>query len=70
MPKLKRFIPDYRVLRAKLRLSQHAFWGRLGVKQSSGCRYEEPGYDIPRPVELLAYSVYVDGNPIDSKDFK
>ena len=70
MEKKKRFITDYRLLRAKLRLSQKEFWGRIGVDQCSGSRYEKPGYPIPRAVETLAHLVYVEGNPVDSRGFK
>lgn len=70
MPAKKRFIRDYRVLRAKLRLSQAAFWSRIGVTQTTGSRYESGKWVVPTPVATLAHSVYVDGNPVDARDFK
>jgi len=41
-----------RLMRHKTRLNQSAFWGRIGVTQSGGSRYET-GRPIPNPVKLL-----------------
>lgn len=47
-------------LRDKLKLNQATFWGRLGVTQSGGCRYEG-GRTMPRPVKRLYFLTYVVG---------
>lgn len=39
-------------LRVHLGLSQTEFWGRVGVLQSAGSRYES-GHSIPKPVQIL-----------------
>jgi transcriptional regulator with XRE-family HTH domain len=46
--------------------SQEVFWGRIGVTQAGGCRYER-GRNIPRPVRLLVFASYVAGIPLDSR---
>lgn len=66
----KKFIRNYRLTRQKLRLSQGAFWGRIGVTQSTGSRYEQGKTEIPVSVEILAHDVYINKNPIDAKDFQ
>lgn len=40
--------------------NQTEFWGRLGVTQSGGCRYET-GRNIPTAVRRLFVLVYVAG---------
>lgn len=45
-------IKDYRSLRRKMDLNQSEFWGRLGITQSGGSRYES-GRKIPKPVMAL-----------------
>jgi transcriptional regulator with XRE-family HTH domain len=45
------------VLRKKLDLSQTAFWGRLGITQSGGSRYEN-GHVVPRYLQLLLELTY------------
>ena len=66
--KIKR-ISDYRMMRAKLNLSQTEFWGRLGATQTSGCRYEN-GRSVPKAVAVLAHRVYVMGDDIDARDYR
>jgi DNA-binding transcriptional regulator YiaG len=44
-------------IRDKLGLNQSEFWGRLGVTQSGGSRYES-GRKIPRPVQRLIAIAY------------
>lgn len=44
-------------LRAKLKLSQAEFWGRIGVTQSGGSRYES-GRSIPAPTKTLLTITY------------
>lgn len=66
----KKFIRNYRLTRQKLRLSQGSFWGRIGVTQSTGSRYEQKKTEIPLSVEMLAHDVYMNNNPIDAKDFQ
>ena len=46
-----------RLVRDKLGLNQSEFWGRLGVTQSGGSRYES-GRKIPRPVQRLIAIAY------------
>ena len=48
---------DIKVLRKTLKLQQTAFWGRIGVTQSGGSRYEA-GRDIPEPTLILLNIVY------------
>lgn len=43
--------------RVKLDLNQTEFWGRVGVTQSGGSRYES-GRRIPKPVKLLLDLAY------------
>lgn len=52
-------------LRENAKESQITFWARVGVTQSTGCRYES-GAPIPKPVRMLMYAVYVAGMMIDS----
>lgn len=53
---LKRF-------RISKRESQEKFWGRFGVTQSSGSRFET-GLGIPAPVAILV-KLYLDGKLTD-----
>jgi hypothetical protein len=57
MPALS--IPDLKKYRISKRESQEKFWGRFGVTQSSGSRFET-GLAIPTPVALLL-KLYVNG---------
>lgn len=50
---------DLRQLRISRRESQEKFWGRFGVTQSSGSRFET-GLSIPAPVAILL-KLYVNG---------
>lgn len=52
-------------LRENAKESQTTFWARVGVTQSTGCRYEG-GATIPKPVRMLLYAVYVAGVELDS----
>lgn len=61
-------IKDYKTLRANMRLNQAEFWGRLGVTQSGGSRYEN-GRSVPKAVAILAHLVYVQGQDICASDF-
>ena len=47
-------------LRRSLHLAQSTFWGRLGVTQSGGSRYEQ-GRPLPASVAQLLETVYVKG---------
>lgn len=62
-------IKDYRALRRKLDLNQGEFWGRLGVTQSGGSRYES-GRAVPKAVSVLAHLVYIKGQEIDAREYK
>lgn len=67
--KKTRLITDYKTVRAKVRLNQTEFWGRIGVTQSGGSRYEE-GRKVPKAVAILAHEVYIKGSNIDARDYK
>lgn len=54
---------ELRQLRISKRESQEKFWGRFGVTQSSGSRFET-GLTIPAPVALLL-KLYVNGKLSD-----
>ena len=62
-------IKDYRSLRRKMDLNQSEFWGRLGITQSGGSRYED-GRKVPRAVAVLAHLVYIKGQDIDARSYK
>jgi hypothetical protein len=52
-------VSDLKKYRISKRESQEKFWGRFGVTQSSGSRFET-GLAIPAPVALLL-KLYVNG---------
>jgi hypothetical protein len=52
-------VADLRQFRMSKRESQEKFWGRFGVTQSSGSRFET-GLAIPAPVAILL-KLYVNG---------
>jgi hypothetical protein len=54
---------DLRQLRISKRESQEKFWGRFGVTQSSGSRFET-GLSVPAPVAILL-KLYVNGKLSD-----
>ena len=56
-------IGDLKKYRISKRESQEKFWGRFGVTQSSGSRFET-GLAIPAPVALLL-KLYVNGKVND-----
>jgi len=47
-------------IRRKLGLNQSEFWGKIGVTQSGGSRYES-GRSMPRPVRELLRLVHIEG---------
>ncbi len=51
--------PNPRDIRLRLGLNQQEFWGRIGVTQSGGSRYES-GRRMPKPVRALLRLVHVD----------
>lgn len=51
--------PNPRGIRLRLGLNQQEFWGRIGVTQSGGSRYES-GRRMPKPVRALLRLVHVD----------
>lgn len=57
-------IDELRKLRASRRESQTKFWGRFGVTQSRGSRFEL-GLEMPRPITILL-KLYLDGAISDS----
>lgn len=48
-----------REIRRRLGLNQEEFWGRIGVTQSGGSRYES-GRNMPKPVRELLRLVHVE----------
>lgn len=46
-------------VRLRLGLNQQEFWGRIGVTQSGGSRYES-GRAMPKPVQELLRIIHVD----------
>jgi transcriptional regulator with XRE-family HTH domain len=52
-------VSNPRDIRLKLGLNQQEFWGRIGVTQSGGSRYES-GRRMPKPVRELLRLVHVD----------
>lgn len=60
---LRSQLTDLRQLRISKRESQEKFWGRFGVTQSSGSRFET-GLSIPAPVAILL-KLYVNGKLSD-----
>jgi hypothetical protein len=56
-------IADLRQFRLSRRESQEKFWGRFGVTQSSGSRFET-GLTIPAPVAILL-KLYASGKVND-----
>lgn len=56
-------LTDLKRFRMSKRESQEKFWGRFGVTQSSGSRFET-GLGIPPPVAILV-KLYVEGKLSD-----
>ncbi|TXF11646.1 helix-turn-helix domain-containing protein [Pelomicrobium methylotrophicum] len=54
-----------RLIRLRLGMSQTEFWGKIGVTQSGGSRYES-GRPMPRPVRELLRLVHVEGLDLSS----
>lgn len=48
---------EIKAFRQKHGMNQSAFWGRVGVTQSGGSRYESER-NIPQPVRLLLHIAY------------
>lgn len=57
--KLFEKIDNPREIRRKLGMNQAEFWGKIGVTQSGGSRYEN-GRNMPRPVRELLRLVHVE----------
>ena len=55
---------EIKAFRQKHGMNQSAFWGRVGVTQSGGSRYESER-NIPQPVRLLLHIAYA---PADRAD--
>lgn len=51
---------ELRALREKNGMNQTDFWGRIGLTQSAGSRYEN-GQPMSEPVALLIHLIYVCG---------
>lgn len=43
---------ELKAIRKQVGLNQAEFWGKFGITQSGGSRYES-GRDVPKPVQLL-----------------
>jgi transcriptional regulator with XRE-family HTH domain len=52
-------IHNPREIRLRLGMNQQEFWGRIGVTQSGGSRYES-GRNMPKPVRELLRVVHLD----------
>ncbi len=48
---------EIKAFRQKHGMNQSQFWGRVGVTQSGGSRYES-GRDMPKPVQMLLHLAY------------
>ena len=55
---------EIKAVRQKHAMNQSQFWGRVGVTQSGGSRYESER-NIPVPVQLLLHIAYA---PADRAD--
>ena len=53
-----------------MRLNQTEFWGRLGVGQSGGSRYESGVTPVPLQTAALAHAVYIEGLDFDVRDYQ
>ena len=56
---------QYKALRHDLGLNQKEFWGKIGVTQCTGSRYEL-GRLVPMPVRMLILLAY--GNPSEKQE--
>jgi len=59
-------------IRRRLGLNQSEFWGKIGVTQSGGSRYES-GRNMPKPVRELLRLVHVEGidlHRVKGEDFE
>lgn len=54
-----------KALRHTLKLTQGAFWGRIGATQSGGSRYES-GREMPAQIAYLLHITYADANKVDA----
>ncbi|MXS85712.1 transcriptional regulator [Nitrosomonas sp. HPC101] len=52
-------IPNPKEIRQKLGLNQQEFWGKVGVTQSGGSRYES-GREMPKAVRELLRLVHIE----------
>lgn len=55
---------DLQLYRRKHGMNQGEFWGKVGVTQSGGSRYES-GRNVPKPVQILLHITY--GTPKESE---
>ena len=66
MSKIKKFTAaELRALREKTKMSQTAFWGKLGLSQSFGS-WAEQGREMPRYIAKLVHLQYVLGVDVDT----
>lgn len=59
MMKASERIANPRLIRQRLGMNQSEFWGRIGVTQSGGSRYES-GRSMPKPVRELFRLVHLE----------
>lgn len=57
------------MLRKSTGLNQAEFWGRVGVTQSGGSRYES-GRCMPRPVRMLVEIAYAEEGDLLGKELR
>lgn len=55
----EQFLIDPKNVRKRLAMNQQDFWGRIGVAQSAGSRYES-GRRMPKPVQELLRVVHLE----------
>jgi transcriptional regulator with XRE-family HTH domain len=53
--------PVLKKIREEIGINQEAFWGKLGLTQSAGSRYES-GRNMSRTIKKLAYLIYMCGS--------
>ena len=45
-------------MRKSRKLSQAKFWNRVGITQTTGCRYENAKLELPAPIAVLLTIAY------------
>lgn len=68
--KKKKLIKDFVKVRTAMNLNQTEFWGRIGVGQSAGSRYECGVTPVPLQTAAIAHAVYIEGSSFDVRDYQ